>query len=361
MTRNKQIIRQNLWVSSALSLLIVTVVIPLVIPHLPVEPETPNGSYIKSGSRVFYNFLEQVKKEHGVLILGTSETGNSLSGNNYWALLQRDKDLDRNFYSLGGAGRCAHVYFPLILDNPGAFRDLEVIYYINPTYWRKGLNNFHKAYFERYVDTTLVYALEYKAIEARIYEEFMKPAITERDRPRAIAIDRMIERYRSLFYYDLNRFIEGKDPGVHERMNIEDFYTPGRMEAAKKQVNPAYNATDEFLRQNTSFPVIDTASGFQYDLLQAFIQMVREHGIHCTFYLGPFNEIYCREKNPELLDDYYDTMENIREILENSGLPYIDGSGQSTVPGTFSDIQHISEYGAYLTALQIKEYYEKND
>jgi hypothetical protein len=39
----------------------------------------------------------------------------------------------------------------------------------------------------------------------------------------------------------------------------------------------------------------------------------------------------------------------------------IDGTWQGNVPGTFIDVQHISEYGAYLTAQQIKAYYEKVD
>lgn len=40
---------------------------------------------------------------------------------------------------------------------------------------------------------------------------------------------------------------------------------------------------------------------------------------------------------------------------------YIDGSEISTIPGTFLDVQHISTYGAYLTALQIKRHIIKHE
>ncbi|PLX06361.1 MAG: hypothetical protein C0596_17990 [Marinilabiliales bacterium] len=64
--------------------------------------------------------------------------------------------------------------------------------------------------------------------------------------------------------------------------------------------------------------------------------------------------------NPELIEDYWNTLEKIKQLLQESDVEFIDGTELSVKPGTFIDKQHISEYGAYFTALQIKEYYEKN-
>lgn len=354
----KKIIKNKLWIPATLAIIITTVVIPLAL-YLNSSIQIPNGTYIKTGSRFFYEFLDKVKKTKGVIILGTSETANDMNGNNYWGLLNKDKESNKNFYPLSGAGRCFYVYFPLILNNPEAFRNLEIIYYINPTYLRKGLNDFNTEYFNRYIDTSFVCSVKQKAQERHIYNEFMKSEIGCNEKKRSVSkMDEMIDHFKGIYYYDMKYFLTNYEPEYPKKININD--TDVKTEELKNKINLRYNVTNDFLTKEIPFPAIDTGSVFQYDMLRTAINLIKEYNIRCTFYIGPFNEIYCKEKKPELLDEYYKVMDNIKKILEAGEVPFIDGSVQSTIPGTFTDIQHISEYGAYLTALQIKEYYEKN-
>lgn len=360
MSTVKKIIKNKYWVSAVLACIISLLVIPIVIVNYPSKIEIPNGTYIKSGSRVFYNFLNKVKATEGILVMGTSETSNSMSGNNYWGLLDRDEDIKQHFYSLAGAGRCSYVYFPLILDNPKAFENLNVLYYINPTYWRKGLNEFNEKYFERYADSGFAMSVKNKAQNLGLYEQFLKPGVND-EMVSNFKRNRIIENYRSIFYYDLNQILAEEGSSSMHKINIDSLNSENHISKLIRPIDLTYNAIPNFLKKGNSFPPIDTISNFQYEMLETFIDLTKEFKINCTFFLGPVNEIYCQGKNPELLKDHHLVVDRIKKILLNREVAYIDGSHQGTIPGTFVDVQHISEYGALLTAAQIKKYYEKNN
>ncbi len=378
----KKIIKYKLWVSSTIAIVVALIIIPIILFIVDIQDPNrykneyyrtsririPEGMYIKNADPVFYDFLNDVKKTNGIIVLGTSETAAWMSGKNYHTLLSYDIDLDRTFFSLAGAGRLANVYFPLILNNPMAFNDLEVIYYINPTYWRTDLCKFNEIYFDRYVDYTVVQNTKEIANKKGLYKNFMKLT------PSQISTgytDALISSYKEMFSTKLNLLLKKEDTVYTkvekekctslERIKIEDYYTPTELQEEKNKINLEYNATENYLSDKTPFPTIDTTSSYQYDLLNAFIILCKEYNINCKFYIGPFNEVYCRKMNPELLGDYQNVIKNIKQILISHNVEYIDGTFISNIPGTFSDIQHISEYGAYLTALKIKEYYEKND
>lgn len=342
-----------------LTLIIVVIIIPVTLRISPPQSiiEAPKGAYIKDGNRIFYNFLEKVKQTNSLLVLGTSETGNGLNGNNYYSLLNRDSSFNKSVYAFGGAGRCSNVYFPLILDNPEALKKTEIIYYINPTYWRKGLNRFDEGYFNRYVSKALIESVKKKAIEEGVYSKFMK---SEEVLYPAFFVRTLID-FKSLYYYDLNNvFVEKKKTTVCKN-NLNTLYNSNDIEAIKNQINLEFNVTEDYLSKNLDFPQIDTSTTYQYDMLETFIHLVKKYNINCTFYLGPYNEIYCMKKNPEYLMEYREVLKKIKTILLSNKVDFIDGSDLSTVSGTFIDVQHISEYGAYLTALQIKKHYEKNN
>ena len=361
MWSNKKIIKSKLWLPALITIAIV-IIIPFILNLVHIPNKIPEGKYIKLGNHIFYDFIENVKKEKGILILGTSETGNTMSGNNYWGLLDKDIDLNRSFYALGGAGRSANVYFPLILNNPEAFRDLEVIYYINPTYWRVTLNYFDTEYFSRYVDSKLVIAVKSKAIKAKLYQQFMSKHKTF-GLPINNSAHRFIDNFKSYYYHDLNSWLSDKNISSTDKIDINQMYDSVGFIALKSEINLDKNVTFDYLSKyaENTFPIIDTSVHYQYDLLKAFIKLTKTYNINCTFYLGPFNEIYCKQKNPEFIDDHHLVVENIKQILVDQEVNFIDGSHLSRVAGTFWDVQHISEYGAYLTALQIKAYYEKNN
>jgi len=356
----KSILKHKLWLACLLSIVIIFVGLPIIVSQGQPPEVMPLGINVKNGDRIFYNFLDRLKSENAVLVLGTSETGKSMDGNNYWALLNRDEDLNRDFYSFGGAGRCTYVYFPLILDNPEAFKDLEIIVYLNPTYWRRGLNGFHSAYYSRYINP--LFALSVKGeTTLEIYNEFMAPAVSELT---AIPfyLDRWVENYKSLFYSDLAISMDQSSITTlptEPKVKISDLGAKICYDSIKTKINLTYNASNEYLEKNGSFPVIDTSTNFQYNMLSTFIQLTEEFDINCIFYLGPYNGVYGQAKKSDQITAHQTVVNNIKGILKSSGATYIDGSYQSSLTGTFTDIQHISEYGAYLTALDIKRYYEK--
>lgn len=354
----KKIHQNKYWISSVVALVFVFVIIPIIVSFYPSTFKMPLGVQVKNGDRIFYQFLDDVKKENGVIVMGTSETGNSLHGNNYWGLLDRDIDLNRHFYAFGGAGRCSYMYFPLILDNPEAFKDLEIIYYINPTYWRKGLNNFKEHYYERYMNESLALSVKNKAIEHGIFEKYMKPGIHVKSSI-PFYFDRKLEGYKSVFYSDFMSIINPDDNiKAPSKIDVDRSKIQRVFQTIETETDLAFNACYQFMEQNTPFPEIDTESDFQSQMLIHFIQLINEYQINCTFYLGPYNEVYCQAMNPEFKQQHDEVVTEIKTILNDQQAKYIDGSYQSTVSGTFFDLQHISEYGAYLTAVDIKEYYE---
>jgi len=378
----KKIMKYKLWVSSTIAIVVSLIIIPIILLFIDI-PEikqykneyyktsrirTPEGIYIKNGDPVFYDYINDVKKTGGIILLGTSETSSWMDGKNYYTLLSHDKDFNKTVFPIAGAGRLANMYFPLILNNPAPFDRLEVIYYINPTYWRKDLCGFNNVYFDRYVGFTLVQNTKDLARERGIYNDYLRLSI-----PQILSglSNELGTSYKDLFVVKLNKLFKKEDTVYinvkkqkctsMEKYYIEDYYTPEELESERRKINLEYNVTDKYLSENVSFPEIESNSSYQYDLLTAFILLCKEYNIDCKFYLGSYNEIYCRKMNPELLDEYQTTMENIKQLLISQKVDFIDGSSLSNIPGTFIDIQHISEYGAYLTALQIKEYYEKNN
>lgn len=381
----KKIIKYKLWIASTTAILIALVVIPALLCFIDVPQAShlnheyyksdkitvPKGIDFKNADSVVYDFLMDVKRTDGIIILGTSETANWMSGKNYYSLLNQDSVLNRDFYAISGAGRCANMYIPLILKFPKAFEGLDMIFYINPTYWRKDLNKFDNEYFERYVDFNLVLEIKSEAKKRDIYDPFIK--LSPIFYANAYS-NKLVGDYRRLFQENLNHFLNpnqkpDKDLKIasktrnnsSQKINIDNYYTPQELENERNKINLEYNVSDLYLADNDPFPRVDTRVTYQDDLLQAFISLCQEFKINCVFYLGPYNEIYCTKMNPEHIPDYRQTVQNIKSILEKNNAKYIDGTSISTITGTFSDKQHISEYGAYLTALQIKEYYEKNN
>ena len=361
MLTTKKVINNNWWISSVITLILLAVVIPVIIVSIPFEfpLETPPGKHVKTGNRIFYNFLEQVNKKKDVIILGTSETGVWMEGQNYWNLLDQDSTLTQRFFSFGGAGRCSYVYFPLIVDNPEAFKNLNIILYINPTYWRESLNKFREDYYQRYVDQSLIVDVKSKASDLGIYNQFMKPGANFSFLP--FSGKRIVNDFRSLYFHDLNLILNGNSssskkikPEVIDSVGLQNTFLD-----MQNELDLSYNASPEYLAKKAPFTHIDTSSSFQYDMLNSFIELVNQNEINCLFYIGPINQVYGEMKNPELVSDHLEVIENIKEILEENKQPYLNGTAQGLIPGTFSDVQHISKYGAYLTAMQIKEYYEK--
>jgi hypothetical protein len=357
------IMRHKLWLPAVWS--VVAILIIAIYFSLSAIPQasTINGNYVRDDSRPFHRFIKGIKEHKGILILGTSETANNLDNLNYPSVLNRDKSTSVTFSKMAGAGRDYSMYFPLLLNDPELFQGIEILIYVNPTYWREDLNGFNNDYFTRYVGPEVAIAARDRAKEKGIYDDFIKPA-----RYGSISIDslkpssdqtlrKIVEDFRSVFFYDLQQQFSWKQvtKDIDLRKPESDFAY------LKKDINTEYNVSESYLREAPDFPDVNPLMLYRYKALYEFINLCQENGIRPTFYLGPYNAIYCGKKNPDMLTNYDDVLRKIRMIISSSGMPLIDGTAQGQIPGTFIDIQHLSKYGTYLTAKQIKAYYEKMD
>jgi hypothetical protein len=358
-------LRNRLWIPLAASIIVTTLIpFPLIWIQLP-QANTINGAYLKEGNRAYEVFVRGIKNSNGVLILGTSETDNKLDGLNYWGFLNKDKLVKPYFSILAGAGRTSSIYFPLILKNPEVFKKLKILLYINPTYWRHGLSNFNTFYYTRYIGPFLFTNTKNAVMQRGLYSKFMKLALLDTLFADGVQLGlkeqiyQNVNTFKSYYNYDLARILFNSENMIKDQ--TFDPISHEQIAEYKKGVDSSYNATFSFIAKDAPpFPQIDTESTFRYEELKEFLLLCNDYQINVTVYLGPYNSVYCKKKNPELIEQYEEVMTNIRMIIANAGVPFIDGSSISYTPGTFLDVQHISKYGAFITAQQIKKHYEKN-
>jgi hypothetical protein len=358
-------LKNRFWIPVTASVVFV-LVLPAVLSlvRLP-QALTVKGTYVKNNNRVLDRFLSGIREENGVLVLGTSETAYKFDSCNYWGFLNADKSTDLKFSVLSGAGRTSSVYFPLLLKDPKKFQNLNILYYVNPTYWREYLSEFDTHYYENYAGKELVLGIIKEAKKRGLYRQFIKPAVYDSIGIDSISINefkdlsfQIVDNFRSYFYYDLVRLIQD-NAKIRGKDKLLDTLTGKMYEEFVRDIDLQTNVTTEYLQRNADFPSIDKNTRFRYDELYAFINLCKNNDIRITFYLGPYNTVYAQHKNPELINDYQEVVREIREIIIGAELPLIDGSDISNIPGTFIDVQHISKYGAWLTAQKIKKYYEK--
>ncbi len=337
--------------------LVIVLLIPLVIQFVAL-PQTPTieGTYIRENSRAFSRFLEAIKKHDGVLVLGTSETGNHLSGENYWAILNRDKSVKPYFSVLGGAGRCSYIWFPPILANAKSFRGLHVLYYLNPTYWREDLNGFSEHYYDRYNGELLV---RYIMPAAKQYglQPLVMPYFRgshQREGWQNNFINK-VKDFNSFYSYDLYRLFKGGFP-----RKSQDYRHPDRAEIWMWQygLDLTTNVSQEYLEENpeSGIPAIG-ASDFQYQALKAFVGLSKKVGIDLVVFIGPYNGILARRFSPGVIPGYENVIHNVKQILVKSQTEFIDGSDLSYLEGVFRDAQHNSTFGAWKIEQKIAAYY----
>ena len=96
--------------------------------------------------------------------------------------------------------------------------------------------------------------------------------------------------------------------------------------------------------------------------LTSFIQLCKKLGIKATFVIGPYNERFIQQYNPESLAGHQRVVQKIKQLLIDQNVNYIDATELSPVAGAFVDHQHYSSYGAYriYQIMKPKLYEEKN-
>lgn len=350
---------------------IIPVIVGLYIAFNPIETARVSleeqafdvkANAVKFNTQDFHEYLRQIAENDGVLVMGTSETGN-MGGLNYFDMLNADTTIHRQFSRLGGAGRFFEVYIPLIVADPEAWQGVELMAFVNPTYWRVGLNSFQPHYFERYADKRIAFshrsALEELGIWNNVYATYFEsspPTLLY-----ASALERKMDALRDLFAVELRSLYQTpQNPFV-------PFATPKPLpnEATLKgyvdNIDTTYNVSHAFRahRKRMWYPRLNSTSQFRNQVLRAFIQTCQQHHIKLTVVLGSYNGVMARAVRPEAdVQEYETLLEDLRILLDEAGIAHIDVSETSYINGSYRDYQHHSKYGAYLKYQIIKAYYE---
>lgn len=310
---------------------------------------------VKRNTKYFHQFLKQVKSNNGFLVLGTSESG-GLGGANYWHWWNGDQDINRKMSVLSGAGRRADVYFPHLAASPKAWENVDVLLFVNPTYWRNKLNEPRKIYQSRYVDHGLLHSQKrkLKAYDAfRFYRELLGLKEVLKDRINAVGY--YTDQVHAYFYNDLRLAMGIKD--LPYNLRVEAFDSMQNPEQYLQKIDTAFNVSNAFRKKHEklNFPAVDTAQTYSSDLLSTFIQMSQDAGVNLTVIIGPYNQFLADKLgNEELIEPYEELHEAMLDTLGKYQVHSIDLWGLSDENNTFRDYQHHSQYGGYLIYKELK-------
>lgn len=308
-------------------------------------------------------FIRSVRHNDGYICLGTSESTSRKDGN-YYDFLDRDNSYATRFSILGGAGRSCGLQMPMLINYQEEVDSLKLIYFINPVYWRSGLNGFNKGYWIRYLN----YSTYKSTIAESDIQGFLEISEDYRHilNPGEIFLYRMenwLRKIRKPFFQDLRywlfpeEYLKDLSYLAENKTVLHKFDYSDRIDTA--YIDTSWNVTYEFKTRTSLSPISD--NDYRYRELIAFNDLCNDLNVNVTYILGPINEIYIRKYRPSYLDAYGQTVENIRHLLEKEGMDYIDATDLGNIPGSFIDNQHHSSYGAYLIYLKVKKHiHEKN-
>lgn len=351
--------------------LLVALVVLLVLGQLftpkfkssPVNKQlyTVKGTHLKYNDEPYVSdFFNSIRKNDGYLIMGTSETTNIPDGN-YFDFLNADSTIKEQFSVLGGAGRTCGIYIPVFLANKEYVRGLKIIYYINPGYWGHNLSTVQKAYWGRYSNYGLAKDVELTNEQLVKYYEpvqgyFDKLNFFEKQ---AFGLEYQLRSLKYMYFNDLRLKLF---PEEYERelvfvparkSDLNEFRNFGQIDV--EQIDTIINTKYSFHNPEW-FASIDLKADYRYKELSAFVDLCTDLGIEATFVVGPYNERFIKDYAPGSLSPYIDVTDNIKTLLEEKGIDYVDASIISNEPGIFRDVAHHSSYGAYLIYQQIKEH-----
>jgi len=301
-------------------------------------------------------FLRSIKQNEGYLVLGTSET-NELPYANYFDYLNTDSSLDAHFSVIGGAGRTACTYFPLLQSNSNV-ENLNIIYYINPAYWCNKLAKSNADYFPRYVSSY-------------VYKQANHPKNQDVDHvlrvnlPNVRWSDRVVaplsyyaELFRRKYYQDLAFRLDS----TKLYSNLTWLSVDAVMRKPQHSSRPDSSRYNYDLNVSADFDVssytlhTQPEEPYRYDELTTMVRLCRLRKVHVLFVVGPYNRIAFERVHPEEVAKMEQVTENVKRLLEKEGAAYIDCSDISGEPGAFADWQHHSGYGAFLIYQKIREY-----
>lgn len=331
--------------------------------------------YTLNGFNAKYNddaevsdFFLSIKKNNGVLVLGTSETV-ALAEGNYHDFLNEDPDLRGvKFSVLAGAGRTCGTYIPLFLHHRNDLDSLQLIFFINPAYWRANLCEPDLKYWNRYTQYHICNTIEISKNQAELYfkpvQNYKKPLnIFQKWISQCEYVARDVRRN---YFCDLRNLLY---PNKYKRQF--QFVTDTMSKYASNPkfgnvdtelIDTIWNTERAFHNQQWFQPINET-DNYRYMELASFIHLCKELGIKATFVISPYNERFINQYDPSALAGHQRTVEKIRQLLIDEKVGFIDATDISPAAGAFVDHQHHSSYGADLIYLKIKQYLheEKNN
>jgi len=316
--------------------------------------------HVKNDDAFFHLFMNRLRKNNDVLVLGTSESG-FMDSYNYWELLNADQEIDAQFSVIYGAGRSCERYIPHMLNNPQNWKKQRVLVILNPVYWRDGLSQFNSEYHNRYMNDQEVRLARKKSRRKEDYDLLFTPTryVTARMNDINTSIDKHIH---SLFYDRLRHFIGWQSEEINHLTLHPDYLSaaertkPEILNEFKKEILPEHNCTQAFMDKGEySMDPLVLDAKYRNTALDYFMELCKELEIDVTFVIGPYNNILASACGQDDVIKQHEKLEDqLRNKLDSSGFKYIDATEISMIPGSFIDKQHHSKYGGYLLYKTIK-------
>jgi len=295
-------------------------------------------------------WLKDIRENGDFLVLGTSETAQGL----YWEMLSEGEtsSIPGRAVVLSGAGRSSDVWITFFLANRKVVQDLRVIYYVNPTYWRRSLNRFHSPYYRQHISPRVFEQAKDEIAKNNLLRFVDTDYFLKENQPQESALKTWVELIR--WKISAYRRETGQRSPVHEK---PDALYEKAVEDEQGTIDPSTNTLVGKEKQPLS-PLTD--STYQTEALHHFIRVAREVRLKLHIVLGPFNGLLARETSPAVIPGYEKLHEQIVGLLNELNVSYTDTWDLSYTTGTFIDPQHISKLGGFLTAQKVKEAYRGN-
>lgn len=341
-----------------LYLVVIAIIGYLIIPE-PKPSSFINQAFSLKGINIknldephLSDFISSIKRNNGILFLGTSES-TSLGGLNYYHFLNDDTVIERNFSVLAGAGRTCGVYIPIIDQKKELFKNLELVYFINPVYWRNDLSKLNLKYWNRYLASPLIAkSNQYESVSEYIEKENTLTRLTNNLSYYLRSIQfKFSSHLRTLVskkQYKSNFSFVPPSNGVLEQKYQTNF--------KKDDYNIDYQVLKSF-KNYTWFNPVNTESDYRYQELKDFVAVCQKAGVKLSFIIGPYNKGFIKTYQPNAEAGYQEVVEKLKILLKTEKVEFFDFSYLSDTTLAFNDHQHHSPKAAFLMYQKLKNHY----
>ena len=231
------------------------------------------------------HFFKSIKENDGYLCLGTSESGHHKEGN-YYDFINNDPEINSGFLSvLAGAGRTCGIHIPLFLNHKEDVDSLNLIYFINPIYWRLYFSEVSEYYWDRYNNYRVCSSVSLSNMER---SEFYKPVedyfkLLDEDKKISLKLEDIIRSNRRTYFQDLrynissSSYYEDLNYLVPHEKNLESFPSFGEVDYDK--MDTTWNVLKSYL-PDKGFRPIKENDPYRYEELTAFVKLCKHLNVN---------------------------------------------------------------------------------